>query len=341
MQRLERREKLPPLSSILLITSRVVRIINGEFKDESERRRIIREIENLNRRTERQIDTDNTSDSLIPVELLILGGTKGLMAILKIESNIVEAAVEAFGALRKLEQLTEKAPDIHDACLGLGLFYCSVARAPAIVRAALHLSGRDITFEKGLNFLRMSADSGRYTGELSSLYLIQFLSPYRGHLRQEKERIFSSLQQRYPYNAYYVFLENDETICFHPDRCDSLYREKLKRKIKGFMRANYSLQRYDNLVRWQLAFMSNTSDTVLQEPDTLFDLKEFSFYPYFLEALKLRRLSGEKLNGTVDRGYGRLTDSESTAVRKLGLSGMSSTRRNFYEWHIRDALRIR
>jgi hypothetical protein len=36
-----------------------------------------------------------------------------------------------------------------------------------------------------------------------------------------------------------------------------------------------------------------------------------------------------------------LEKNESTVMRSLGLSAMTGARKNFYEWHIRDALKLR
>ena len=68
------------------------------------------------------------------------------------------------------------------------------------------------------------------------------------------------------------------------------------------------------------------------------DLHEFSFYPLFLSALAQRRSPVD--TGSARPTSGKLTETESAVFRTPGLSSMSATRRNFYEWHIRDALKL-
>ena len=340
LQRLEKKGDLPPLSFLLMITCRVTRVLNGEYGSQNERKQLLKEIDDLEKKVTRQIDMASISDSLLPIHLFITGGIRGVVATLKIENNIVEAAVDGFHALNDLQECIALFPTLHDAYLGLGIFYCSLAHAPGIVRAALNLTGHSISFEKGLDYLRISARSGRYTSELSSLYLIQFLSPYWGHLTAEKDSLFSSLQHRYPQNPFYVFLEVDENICFHPNRIDSLYTQRINQKMLKWHPDNFSTQRYAQLIKWQINFITNSKTPPEVKPNSAFDLREFSFYPLFLEALALRRATEPKTKSNSRRVWGQLTKNESFAIRTLGLSSMSSTRRNFYEWHIRDALRL-
>jgi hypothetical protein len=208
-----------------------------------------------------------------------------------------------------------------------------------LATAALNLSGRNSTFEQGLDYLRRSAYEGRYTSELSDLYLIQFLSPYWGRLVREKNMLFDTLRSHYPQNPCYRFLALDEAICFHPHTLDSGTVAALPDNFPLWDTNNFCLRRYAQLVKYQYRYpMPN--DTA-HRPDTTFDLKEFSFYPKFPAVLTTRRHSGQAMAQSNGTFWKHLTTDESYAIRDLGISSMSTGRKNFYEWHIRDALRIR
>ena len=341
MQRLERRENLPPLSYLLLVSGRVIRIQNGEYESERDLVSIEKEVMSLSEKALKISDPQkNIPDSLKVTYMLINSGIKGFVATLKISKNPMEAAIEGFGALRMLEKLIEMDPQINDAYLGLGIFYCALAKAPGIIRGALNIGKRNISFDKGLDYLRLSAYQGRYTCETAKLYLIQFLTPYLGHTAQEKERILASLQSQYIRNPAFLFYEIDENLCFHRSIFTAEYRQSLRKKIKSFKPSGYSSERYINLLKWQYSLIDST-DTNGFHPDTGFDLREYRFYPVFLNSLKRHFLAKRNdLDGT-DRGVRHQASSRkgATAVKLLEASDLSYNRKNFYSWHIRDALR--
>lgn len=337
LSRFERRKKLLPLSGLLAVSSRTIRVQGGEYRREDERKELLEEIGILRRKTLRQVKTSELPDSLMPLALFISGGIKGLVATLKIETAIVEAAIEGYDALGKLEEVTERVPDHGDPYLGIGIFYCLLAKSPGIVRAALNLTGRKVTFKKGLGFLRRSALQGRYTNETAMLYLIRFLSPYWGHLQKEKTAIFGDLEHRYPENPYYTFLRLDETICFHPEVLSQIATEQITEQRAVWDRENFSLRRYAELVTLQLRFINDTAGAVTFAANEKMHLREFDFYPLFLDALSEYR---EKKESETSHRHRSFSKAESAVLRALGLSDMTTTRRNYYEWHIRDALKI-
>ncbi len=336
LQRFERKHKLLPLSGLLGVSAGTIRILGGEFSSEEERKLLFNEISDLRKKTLRQLDNTDLPDSLEPLALFISGGVKGLFATLKIETAIVQAAIEGFDALGKLEKVVELSPGQSDPFLGLGIFYCLLARSPGIVRAALNLTGRAISFDKGLDYLRRSALRGRYTSETAMLYLVRFLSPYWGHLAKEKNTLLRELEDRYPGNPHYTFLRLDEAICFHPQTLPTIDTAEIIRKSGSWNQENFSQRRYALLATMQLDFIAGREISV--PTDTNADLHEFSFYPLFLSALAQRRSPAD--TGSERPTGGTFTETESAALRTLGLSSMSTTLRNFYEWHIRDALKL-
>jgi hypothetical protein len=334
MQKLELRNKLPPLSYLLLISMRVVRLQNGEFKSERDAAEFLGETERLVLEAIAIANPSKVPKEVKTTYLFIYSGIEGFSATLKIARNPLDAAMEGFNALKILEKLTMVEPQIKDVYLGLGMFYCAMAKAPAIIRGALNIVGRNVTFEKGVEYLRISAYEGKYTTETARQYLIQFLSPYMGNEVAEKGKIFHSLQQLYPKNPYYLFLELHEDICFHPEKIDTLYGERIKKKISHFRSDEFSLKRYAALVQLQYCYI-DTQSTLL--PDTGVILNEFSFYPIFLDALKEKKSSEIKKKEHHRRQS--LSKNGARAAKMLEESVMSSNRKNFFSWYIRDALR--
>lgn len=344
MQQLEHREKLPPLSLLLKVLSAVIRVQNGEYQSKKEKKELLRDVTDSRKRCLKIIHATQIADSLLPVYLLIEGGVNGLCATLEIETNLVSAAISGYSALTQLERnVALSASPCSDVYLGLGIFYCLLARSPAIVRAVLTMGGRSISFEKGLDYLRVCAADGRYTSEVAKLYLIQFLSPYMGHLTVEKRQLFSSLQTMYPKNPYYVFLENDENICFHPEVLSVAYGQGVEKKAFSWHPDNYSLHRYRTLVAYQLQYFENvaglTGGGIV--PDTAFLLNEFTFYPKFI-AILTGKYTAAPDTKTVSAGLSTINVKKqaSVVIRLLGLSAMSSSRMNYYLWHIKNALQL-
>lgn len=341
MQRIEVKENLPPLSYLLMVAARVIRIQNNEFSDQKTYNEILNEIYKLSLKGLELSKPHRSKSTNNATNLLIYSGIKGMVATLKISKNPIEAAVEGFSALNILEKLIVIEPRMKDTYLGLGIFYCALSKAPAIVRGALNIGGRNINFDAGLDYLRTAAYHGRYTSEIAELYLVQFLSPYMGHMTEEKSRIFKTLQAQFPKNPHYMFLEVDEDLCFHPEFLTPRYKQFLKKKIKSFKAFDYCSSRYINLLKWQYAHIdTNASENF--SPDTAFDLKEYSFYPVFLEALKMRNYllsTNVHINERNSRKQPFMKKG-SLAVKLLESSDMSSNRKNFFAWHIRDALRI-
>jgi hypothetical protein len=333
MHNLEEREKLPPLSYLLRVSLRIVRIQNGEFVSDKAESKMYEEISSIVDKGLQLSNPEKAPDNELATYLLVYSGIKGFSATLKISRKPVEAAIEGFGALKLLEKLNAMDSQINDVYLGLGIFYCALAKAPSIVRGVLNVAGRNVTFDKGLDYLRLSAYSGKYTNDMAKQYLIQFLSPYYGHLKIEKDKIFKTLQIAYPRNPYYTFLEINENICFHKDRLTQEYFQKIKKKISKFRGDDYSVKRYEALVMYQYAFLDSTSTF---RPDTTIDLREMSFYPVFLNAISEKEQKGRKVERFM---HLRWTKSGALSARMLNESSMSSNRKNFFSWCIRDALR--
>jgi hypothetical protein len=251
------------------------------------------------------------------------------------------AAKEGFAALKILERLVATQPRMYDAHVGLGIFYCALSKAPGVVRATVNMVSKPGTLDQGLDYLRISARHGRYTAAFAKLYLIQFLSPYYGHLAQEKNRLFRSLERAYPSNPYFLFLELDESLCFHPDEAlTPSIRRRVKERIQSFKARDSATLRYLSLVKWQYLVIDPLAANDIK-PDNI-NLGEFSYYPVFLSALREKYLLGDKQiksKGLLKEKMHFIRNTGDHAMEILQASSMSGSWKGFYTWHVRDALR--
>jgi hypothetical protein len=340
LQRLEKKKRLPPLSSLLLIGAGVFRIQNGEYESEREKKELLRDIEKLTDKGLELTDPDKAPDSLAAISLFLSGGIKGFVATLEIDRNPVSAALNGFSAVNLLHKAAELDSSMSDIYLGLGLFNCALAKASPLVRGALSIIGKEASLGKGLDYLRRSAYHGRYTNDIAKLYLIDFLSPYLGDQAKEKNMLFRQLQKTYPANPYFLFIELEENLCFHQKHMFSFSStQRVRRQIARFGRHD----RYANLVKWQYLLVNPFPSSGIA-PDTTIDLRNFAFYPVFLRALREKILYERETDMSRRDRMRRLhfiREQGAKAAQMLDATDqMADNRKGIYQWHIRDALRM-
>jgi hypothetical protein len=344
MGKIERKERLPALSGLLLTSAYVIRIQNREFSDEHTEKNCRIDLEKASKDALESADPSKSPDSLLATNLLIFGGVKGLLATLQIDRNLIAAAAEGLSALNILEKCIALDTSIADAALGLGIFYCALSKAPAVVRGALSLMGKPVSFDKGLEYLRRSAHKGRFTSVMAQLYLIEFLSPFLEDQAAEKRRIFKRMKIAFPENPYFLFLELEENLCFHPEKVfDPSVRRAVRIEIASLTGHALSETRYAMLTKWQYALINPFAAENLR-PDTVFNLREFSYYPVFLSALREKFMASQFPGASPAMQQRRILfirRAQARAQKLLRASAMGSSWKGFYAWHIRDALRTR
>jgi hypothetical protein len=344
LQKLEKREHLPPLSALLMVGIRVLKVLHGEYENDRAKKGLMREIDKLAAKGLELADTKNNPDSCRATVLLISGGIKGFIAALEIDRNPINAALNGLSALKLLKKAVERDTIVRDAYLGVALYHCVMSKAPAIVRGALALLGKKASLAKGISFMRICAYGGWYTNEIAQLCLTEFLSPYLGCEVLEKQKILRSLQRRYPHNPFYVFLEFEEDLCFHPENLAGFsFKDRMQQRIGRFAPSDYSSKCYANLVKWQYLIVDPFPSEELA-PDKSFKLRGFSYYPVFLQATREKIAHRNDSNETRTDRIRRLRFIRAMgakAERMLDASDdMPSNRKGLYLWHIRDALRM-
>jgi hypothetical protein len=341
MQRLEKKHHLPPLSWLLLTGTSVMRYLQGEYERDHEAIALSREALRFAEKGLALANPERAPDSVRATMLFISGGIKGFVAALDIDRNPVLAALNGLAARKLLAQAVARDTSIQDAYMGLGLFNCMLAKAPLIIRGALALAGSEVSLTEGLDYLRRSARYGCYTNGLARIYLIQYLSPYRGNEAAEKRGIFAELQRAFPGNPWFVFMELEEYLCFDPGSF-SLFslKTRVRRQVARFKTHDFASRRYATLVKWQYLLVDPFPVSGLM-PDTSFNLRGFSYYPQFLRALEEKRSNErvkEESRGDRMRRMRYFRMLAMAAIKTIEASKMPANRKNYYLWHIRDAL---
>ena len=337
LESLESNEDLPPLSQLLLVAVNVIHLQRDDAESEAEEKSLREEIRTAAEQGFSQCSVGERKTH--PTCLLIEGGLRGFLATLKISGNPVGALRDALQALKLLEKALAGDGRLKDAYMGSGIFHCSVARAPFMVRASLSMLGRPANYSHGLSDLRASAYHGQYTAVASQFYLIQFLSPYNDEFRREKSAIFRNLEKKFPESLYATFLRWEETLCFQPDsfsRTENL--QELESRMSEAVPRDFAGRRYLALVKHQYSILPNANPAMIL--DSL-DLREYAYYPVFLRAMQTHIRLGN-LSDT-DSNYGPLLKElkikRDSALSMLENSGMSPANLGLFSWHVKDALK--
>jgi hypothetical protein len=344
LQKLEKEQQLPPLSALLMVGVRVLRVLHGEYENDRVKKALRRDIDKISARGLERADPKKNPDSCRATNLLITGGIKGFVAALEIDRNPINAALSGLSSLKLLKKAIELDTTVNDAWLGLALFNCVMSKAPAIVRGALAIIGRKVSLAKGVSYLRICAYRGCYTNETAKLCLTEFLSPFLGNEAREKRMVIRSLERQCPHNPFFTFLELEEILCFQPAGLFGFsFKERMQQQIGQFVVSDYSSKCYANLVKWQYLLIDPFPSEELA-PDKTFKLRGFSYYPVFLQALREKILhGGDSTETKIDRAHRLrfIAAMGARAERMLDASDqMPSNQKGLYLWHVRDALKI-
>ena len=340
---LEKEQNLPPLSFLLKVSARALRVQNDEFKDAEAKSLLLKEIDLLYKEALSLLHSGNFADSARPTILFIEGGLRGYAATLNMETSPVSAANQGFKALQCLDTAIALDPDLKDAYLGSGLFNCILSKYPRFLKYLLGFFGKfPVNIDTGLSHLRLCAEEALYSRTVAKQYLIQFLSPYKSDQSAEKRDIFGSLESRYPKNPYFLFLDLHEALCFYPDSFHAPGgREKLQARIAGLSGANEKGRKYLNLAKWQYTFIDSLPPFSLT-PDSIPVDRPFSFYPPFIDAARAKyRLTHEHDISKDSRQQliKFINVNKSTAKDLLKSSSMNPLRKRYFLWRLNDGLK--
>lgn len=345
MMQLEKRMDLPPLSYLLMISVRVLRLQNDDFDTPAEKKQMFEEVNQLAKEGISLSQKSTYEDSVHATFLFIEGGIRGYRATLDIESDPINALFQGIIALKCLNTSILLSPVIKDAYLGSGLFNCILAKYPRFLRYVMGFYGKSsVNADTGLNHLRICAREALYSRAVAKQYLIQFLSPYSVNQAEEKRTLFRELENECPDNPYFLFLELDEALCFYPD---SLHvpqnAARIRKRTLSIDKENVGFRRYYNLVKWQYGFFDSLPPFALTPHDIQSD-RPFSYYPPFVDACRAKHdLYHEKelSNKIRNELIALIKVYKKNAMSLLKTSTMNALRKEFYLWHIREGCKIK
>ena len=218
-----------------------------------------------------------TADSEDPFLFYILGSTYSYRALAFARAeeylNALWATKEAYSYLNKSVALDSL---YSDAYFGLGLFNFAVSQTPSVWRWALDLTGISGDRHKGMEYLTLAADKGKYSAVDAQFYLSQlkaeFLQDYPG-----AHSYLDKLVKKYPGN-----------LLFKSTAASLLIKEKKLKKAEkilfGITASEDSsfkqIKSYANLFLGDIFFTVNDFDSAK------------TFYHLFLDSTKGNHFKG-------------------------------------------------
>jgi hypothetical protein len=146
---------------------------------------------------------------------------------------------------------------MYDAYMGLGLFNFMTAQTPAALRWAMRMTGIEGEKEKGMSYLELAADKGKFSKVDAQYYLSQILSEF--YLENEKaEKIISSLNKKYKNNLLFKYSLASNYLKVPPLGKSELVLNKI---ISANDTSFKQLTRYSILLMGNIFFYRNDFDS--------------------------------------------------------------------------------
>ncbi len=337
LEKLESAKELPPISALIVLSAYSYWMHTASYSSQKELQQLKSEAQELATKALKKCEHILQRDPNNALYLLIQGGILGFLASLAVDESPLFALRQGYKSVKILERVLQIAPEITDAHLALGIFYCAVSNSPAFVRTALKAMGIRVSAGIGLKHLRMAAYHGQFSNVLAQIFLIRFLSPYVNELHREKTTIFIALERRYPGNAYFTFLRNDEDLAFHSEELFNNKRKfEIEKKIRRFNSVTISDRRFINLVKWQYSLFPTARTQAEMLPDIRNDHPLFRYYPTYVETLRFKYALEKEKKLLVEQDKLRLMQKR--CLQLLDKSEMDNYKKSFFSWHLRDGL---
>ena len=123
------------------------------------------------------------------------------------DGNYVVALKYALEGLKPLKNALEEDSTLYDAYFPLGIYYYALSRAPnriGFIPTFLISRNREENREKGINYLKISWQKGRYTSVISALTLAWVLS--QEGRSKEAIPILKEYVEKYPESRYFKWV---------------------------------------------------------------------------------------------------------------------------------------
>lgn len=144
----------------------------------------------------------------------------------------------------------------YDAYMGLGLFNFMIAQTPPALKWAMRMTGIEGEKDKGIEYLKLAADKGKFSKVEAQFYLSQILVEFYGEY-DNAEELLTSLNKKYRNNLLFKY----SLASFYLKLSRLEKSEDLLNRIISSTDTNFSqLIRYSNLSIGDIYFYRNNFD---------------------------------------------------------------------------------
>ena len=144
----------------------------------------------------------------------------------------------------------------YDAFMGLGLFNFMIAQTPPALKWAMRMTGIEGEKDKGIEFLKIAADKGKFSQVEALYYLSQILAEFYAEY-DKAEELLTSLNSKYRKNLLFKY----SLASFYLKLSRLEKSEIILNRIISSTDTNFSqLARYSNLLIGNIYFYRNNFD---------------------------------------------------------------------------------
>jgi len=193
-----------------------------------------------------------------PFNFYILGSTYSLRAMASASDesylDVVWSTKKSYSYMNEVLSIDST---FYDAYLGLGLYNFMVAQTPPALRWAMNIAGISGDADKGMEYLRLAVENGKYSKVEAKYYLSQILIEfYLGY--EEANQILTELNKKYPKNLLFKYsLGLLRLKMKNLDKAEKTFKYVIDSKDSSFNQ----LIAYSNLSLGNLHYYKNEFDT--------------------------------------------------------------------------------
>lgn len=205
----------------------------------------------------------------------------------------------------------------YDAYMGLGLFNFMIAQTPPALKWAMRITGIEGEKDKGIEFLKLAADKGKFSKVEAIFYLSQILTEYYAE-NDKAEELLTSLNANYPKNLLFKYsiasfylklsrLEKSEIILNRIiSSSDTNFSQLTRYSILSIGNIYFYRNNFDEASSYYQIFLSDSSEDYYRGIASLRLGLCYSFSGDSLNAVKYFELADEGNSDIDDDRYAKI-----------------------------------
>lgn len=212
---------------------------------------------NLSDSTIKKVNDFLESDSVDTFLYYILGSSYSYraMAFTRQESYL-GAVLATKKSLSYMNNLVFIDSTYYDAYMGLGLFNFIIGQTPPSLKWAMRMTGIEGEKDKGIEYLKLAADKGKFSKVEAQFYLSQILAEFYGEY-DKAEELLNSLNKKYRKNLLFKYsLASFYLRLSRLEKSENLFSRIITSKDTNFSQ----LILYSNLSIGDIYFYRNNFD---------------------------------------------------------------------------------